>query len=87
VAIEEVVAGQVFKGRRTSLRAGSASQVFARSGTASEDKDAGHRPEGSASVGHAFKIGGRAKLAGGFDSRPPPLRKLASDQRRCAERA
>jgi len=44
VAIEEVVAGQVFKGRRTSLRAGSALQVFARSRTASEDKDAGHRP-------------------------------------------
>ena len=61
VAIEEVVAGQVLKGRRTSLRAGSASQVFARSRTASEDEDAGHRPEGSASVGHAFKIGGRAK--------------------------
>jgi hypothetical protein len=61
VAIEEVVTGQVLKGRRTSLRAGSASQVFAGSRTASEDKDAGHRPGGSASVGHAFKIGGRAK--------------------------
>ena len=61
MAIEEVVAGQVFKGRRTSLRAGSASQVFPRSGTASEDKDAGHRHGDSASVGHAFKIGGRAK--------------------------
>jgi hypothetical protein len=48
-------AGQVFNGRRTSLRAGSASQVFARLGTASEDKDAGHRPGDSASVGHAFK--------------------------------
>jgi hypothetical protein len=57
VAIEEVVAGQVFTGHRTSLRAGSASQVFARSRAASEDKDAGHRPEGSANVGHAFKIG------------------------------
>jgi len=55
--LEEVVAGQVFTGRRTSLRAGSASQVFARLGTASGDKDAGHRPEGSASVGHAFKTG------------------------------
>ena len=55
VAIEEVVAGQVFKGRRTSLRAGSASQVFARSGMASGDKDADHRPEGSPNVGHAFK--------------------------------
>jgi hypothetical protein len=61
VPIEEVVAGQVFKGRRTSLRSGSASQVFARSRTASEDEDAGHGPEGRASVGHAFKIGGRAK--------------------------
>jgi hypothetical protein len=61
VAIEEVVAGQVFKGRRTSLRAGSASQVFAGSRTASEDKDAGHRPGGSGRVGHAFKTGGRAK--------------------------
>jgi hypothetical protein len=61
VAIEEVVAGQVFTGRRTSLRAGSASQVFAGSRTASKDKDAGHRPGGSARVGHAFKIGGRAK--------------------------
>jgi hypothetical protein len=58
VAIEEVIAaGQVFIGRRTSLRAGSASQVFARSRTASEDKGAGHGPEGSASVGHAFKTG------------------------------
>ncbi len=55
VAIEEVVPGQVFTGRRTSLRAGSASQVFASSRTASEDKDAGHGPEGNASVGHAFK--------------------------------
>jgi len=61
VAIKEVVAGQVFAGRRTSLRAGSASQVFARTGTASEDKGAGHRPEGVTSVGHAFKIGGWAK--------------------------
>jgi hypothetical protein len=61
VAIEEVVVGQVFTGRRTSLRAEAASQVFARSGTASRDKDAGHRPEGQADVGHAFKIGGRAK--------------------------
>ena len=61
MAIEEVVAGRVFNGRRSSLRAGSASQVFARFGTASGDKDAGHRPEGSASVGHAFKTGGRAK--------------------------
>jgi hypothetical protein len=59
--LEEVVAGQVFNGLRTSLRAGSASQVFARSGTASEGIDAGHRPEDRASVGHAFKIGGRAK--------------------------
>jgi hypothetical protein len=61
VAIEEVVAGQVFKGRRTSLVAGSASQVFASSRTASEDKDAGHRPGGSARVGHAFKTGVRAR--------------------------
>ena len=55
MAIEEVVAGQVFTGRRTSLRSGSTSQVFAGSRTASEDKDAGHRPDGGASVGHAFK--------------------------------
>jgi hypothetical protein len=48
VAIEEVVAGQVSQTARTSLRAGSASQVFAGSRTASEDKDAGHRPGGSA---------------------------------------
>ena len=61
MAIEEVVAGQVFTGRRTSLRSGSTSQVFAGSRTASEDKDAGHRPDGGASVGHAFKIGGRVK--------------------------
>ena len=54
-AIEEVIAGQVFKGRRTSLRAGSASQVFARSRTASEDKHAGHGPAVRANVGHAFK--------------------------------
>ena len=59
--IEEVMAGQVFKGRRTSLPAGSASQVFARSGTASEDKNAGHGHGDSTSVGHAFKIGGRAR--------------------------
>jgi hypothetical protein len=65
VAIEEVVAGQVFTGRRTSLRAGSASQVFARSRTASEGKVAGHRPGGSARVGHAFKIGGGRKSPGG----------------------
>ncbi len=61
MTIEEVVAGQVFTGRRTSLRAGSASEVFARSRTTSEDKDAGHGPEDSLSVGHTFKIGGRAK--------------------------
>ena len=61
MAIEEVVAGQVFTGRRTSLRAGAASQVSSRSGTASEGEDAGRRPEGSASVGHTFKIGVRAK--------------------------
>ena len=61
MAIKEVVAGQVFTGRRTSLRAGSASQVFAGSRTASEDIDAGHGPGGSAMVGHAFKIGVRAK--------------------------
>jgi hypothetical protein len=41
--------------KSSSLRAGSASQVFAGSRTAYEDKDAGHRPGGSASVGHAFK--------------------------------
>ncbi len=62
VPIEEVVPpDKSSKGRRTSLRAGLASQVFARSGTASEDKDAGHGPEGSASVGHAFKTGVRAR--------------------------
>jgi len=86
VAIEEVMTGQVFTGRRTSLRAGSASQVFARCRTASEDKDAGHRPEGNASVGHAFKIGGR-KLAGGFDSRRPPLLNVTPGQRRCTGNA
>ena len=61
MAIEEVMTGQVFTGRRTSVRAGSASQVFARSRTVSEDKEAGHGPESCASIGHAFKIGGRAK--------------------------
>jgi hypothetical protein len=71
VAIEEVVAGQVFKGRRTSLPAGSASQVFARFGMASGDKDAGQRPERGASVGHAFRTGVGRELPGGFDSRPP----------------
>jgi len=55
------VAGQVFRGRRTSLRAGSASQVFAPWRMVSEDKAAGHGPEGTAGVGHAFKIGVRAK--------------------------
>jgi hypothetical protein len=87
VAIEEVVAGQVFTGRRTSLRAESASQVFAVSRMASEDKDTGHRPGGSARVGHAFKIGGRARARGGFDSRPPPLRDWGSDQRKCMMQA
>ena len=53
--------GQVFIGRRTRLRARSASQVFAGSRTVSEDKDAGHGPGGSSRVGHAFKIGVRAK--------------------------
>ena len=57
----------------TPLRAGLASQVFARSRTASKDKDRwshAWRPRG---VGRAFKksVGGR-NLAGGFDSRPPP---------------
>jgi hypothetical protein len=65
VAIEEVVTEQVFTGHRTSLRAGSASQVFARSRTASEGKVAGHGPVGRASVGHAFKIGGGRKSPGG----------------------
>jgi hypothetical protein len=36
------VPGQIFTGRLTSLRAESASQVFARSGMAPEDKGAGH---------------------------------------------
>jgi hypothetical protein len=63
VAIEEVVTGQVFTGHRTSLCAGSASQVFSRSGTASEDKAAGHSPEGSDKAGHAFKTGGASILA------------------------
>jgi hypothetical protein len=50
-------AGQVFIGRRTGLRVRSASQVFAVSRTASEDKDAGRGPGGSSRVGHAFKTG------------------------------
>jgi hypothetical protein len=48
---------------------------LARSGTASEDKDAGDRPESRASVGHAFKTGvGRELpcLPCGVDSRSPP---------------
>ncbi len=49
------MAGQVFRGRRTSLRAGSASQVFAPWRMVSEDKAAGYGPEGTAGVGHAFK--------------------------------
>jgi hypothetical protein len=77
VAIEEVVAGQVFKGRRTSLRAGSASQVFAGSRTASEDKDAGHRPEGRANVGHAFKT--RLPHKSSISVRPTPDKSLTPE--------
>jgi hypothetical protein len=87
VAIEEVVVGQVFKGRRTSLRAGSASQVFARSRTVSEDKDAGHGSEAAQASDMPSKSVGGRKLAGGFDSRPPPLPKAPSDVRRSAEPA
>jgi hypothetical protein len=70
---EEVAPGQVFMSRRTSLRAGSASQVFARYGTrlktmalvtgldAATESDMPSKP-----------VCGR-ELAGGFDSRPPPL--------------
>jgi hypothetical protein len=72
VTIEEVLTGQVLKSRRTSLRAGSVSQVFSRSRAAPEDKETGHKAEGSASVGHAFKTGVGRELPGGFDSRPPP---------------
>jgi hypothetical protein len=84
VPIGEVVAGQVFKGRRTSLRSGSASQVFARSRTASEDEDAVHGPEGRASVGHAFKIGGRAKARRRVRFPSASAAEVASDQRRWA---
>jgi hypothetical protein len=87
VAIEEVVTGQVFKGRRTSLRAGSASQVFARSRTASEDKDAGHRPGGHVSIGHAFKIGGRAKVRRRVRFPSASATRLRADQRVCDEEA
>jgi hypothetical protein len=69
-AIEEVVARQVFKGRRTSLRAGSASQVFTRSRTAFEDKGAGH---GLRATRARTCLQNRCgELPGGFDSRPPP---------------
>jgi hypothetical protein len=78
VAIEEMVAGQVFPGRRRSLRARSASPVFARSGTASEDKDAGHGPNTARASDMPSKSVGGRKLAGGFDSRPPPLLKASS---------
>ena len=57
VLIKEVMPDKSFTGRRTSLRAGSASQVFARSGTAPEDEGAGHRPGGDRKAEHAFKTG------------------------------
>jgi len=85
VAIEEVVTGQVFTGHRTSLCAGSASQVFSRSGTASEDKAAGHSPEGSDKAGHAFKIGGRANARRRVRFPSASATEKASDQRRSAE--
>jgi hypothetical protein len=44
----------------------------ARSSTASEDEDA-HRPEGSASVGHAFKAPCHTSLRFRSDRRPPSL--------------
>jgi hypothetical protein len=83
VAIEEVVAGQVFTGRRTSLRAGSASQVFAGSRTASEDKDAGHRPGGSARVGHAFKTGVEARAPRRVRFPSASATRSCADQRVC----
>ena len=86
MAIEEVVAGQVFKGRRTSLRAGSASQVFARSGRRPKTKTLVTGLEAARASDMPSKSVGGRKPAGGFDSRPPPLLKWHFDQRRSAER-
>jgi hypothetical protein len=48
---------------------------LARSGTASEDKDAGDRPESRASVGHAFKPAcGESSHASHAESIPVRLR-------------
>jgi hypothetical protein len=60
--------------RRTSLRAGSAPQVLARSRTASQDKEAGHGPEAARASDMPSKPVWGRKLPGGFDSRPPPQR-------------
>jgi hypothetical protein len=78
VLVEEVVPGQVFTNRRTSLRAESSSQVLLGSRTVPGDKVPGHGAEGRKSMGPAFKPVCRRELAGGFDSRPPPRRERFS---------
>jgi hypothetical protein len=69
-------------GRRTSLRAGSASQVFTSSRRCPKTKPLVTGLERARASDMPSKSVGGRKLAGGFDSRPPPLKKPASDQRR-----
>jgi hypothetical protein len=77
VAIEEVVAGQVFKGRRTSLPPGPASQVFSVLGRCPKTTTLVTGLEAARGSDMPSKSVGGRKSAGGFDSRPPPLRDCA----------
>jgi hypothetical protein len=82
VAIEGVMAGQVFKGRRTSLRAGSnrphkSLHVLGRRPKTKKLVTA--LKAARASDMPSKPVWGR-ELPGGFDSRPPPLQKVVSDQ-------
>ena len=78
MAIEEVVAGQVFQPDRPhkSLHVLGRRPKTKTLVTGLKATRASDTPSKS--------VGGR-KLAGGFDSRPPPLLKAPSDQRRSAE--
>ena len=71
MAIEEVVAGQVFTGRRTSLRAGSASQALHVLGRRPRTKTlvTGLKAVRASHMPSKPRCG--RKLPGGFDSRPP----------------
>jgi hypothetical protein len=71
VAIEEVVAGQVFKRRRTSLPAGSASQVLHVLGRRLETKTLVRGLNAARAPDLPSKPVWGREFPGGFDSRPP----------------